>query len=152
MDENLNVNIERYKMKWIQNEKRSENDKRKNRRKDVNKFIEQKSQGINKIGSGGLRPPRSQKGGGGLRPPPPLLWKAYFVYALDILFNEFIQVLSLLFLFPFAYHPRESLFHLWMIEWMNEWFKSMNEWLNEWMNEWMNERLFKPGYNTNNKQ
>ena len=52
----MNINIERYQMKWIQNEKRSENDKRKNRRKDVNKFIEQKSQGINKIGL-------SQKGG-----------------------------------------------------------------------------------------
>ena len=42
----------------------------------------------------------------------PLFVKAYFVYSLDILFNEFIQVLSLLFLFPFAYHPREWLFHL----------------------------------------
>ena len=53
-------------------------------RKDLNKFIEQNVQGINKIG----------------------------VAALDILFNEFFQVLSLLFLFPFAYHPRESSFHL----------------------------------------
>ena len=65
---------------------------------------------------------------GGRRPSAaaPLFVKAYFVYSLDILFNEFIQVLSLLFLFPFAYHPRESLFHSWMIKWMNEW-------INQWM-------------------
>ena len=64
-------------------------------RKDLNKFIEQNVQGINKIGL-------HKKGGGGLR----LFVKAYFAYSLDILFNEFIQVLSLLFLFLFAYHIR----------------------------------------------
>ena len=81
-------------------------------RKDLNKFIEQKVQGINKLGL-------HKKGGGSRRPPPPLFVNvaargrhAYFVYSLDIFFNELIQVLSLLFLFPFAYHLRESLFHL----------------------------------------
>ena len=77
-------------------------------RKDLNKFIEQNVQGINKIGVAASGRHVHKKGGGGLKAAAPLFAKAYFVYSLDILFNEFIQVLSLLFLFPFAYLPRES--------------------------------------------
>ena len=47
---------------------------------------------------------------------------------------EFVKVLSLLFLFHFAYHPRESLFHLSMIRWTNEW-------MIKWMNEWLDGRM-----------
>ena len=76
-------------------------------RKDLNKFIEQNVQGIKKMA---WRPLAATFTKRGWRPSAAALLfvKAYFVYSLDILFNEFIQVLSLLFLFPFAYHPRES--------------------------------------------
>ena len=81
-------------------------------RKDLNKFIEQNVQGINKIGVAASGRHVHKKGGRRPSAAAPLFVKAYFVYSLDILFNDFIQVLFLLLLFPFAYHPRESLFYL----------------------------------------
>ena len=77
-------------------------EEKEKQRMDLNRFIEQNVKGINKTGLFVNVAARGRH--------------ANFFYSLDILFNEFIQVLSVLFLFPFAYHPRESLFHLLMMK------------------------------------
>ena len=94
-------------------------------RKDLNKFVEQNVQGINKIGVAASGRHVHKKGGGGLRPPPPFLWRPILFIPWTLCsMNSFRSFLCFSFSQLLIIRGRAYFIY---------------EWLNEWMNEWMND-------------